>query len=506
MKRLASCRIGRPADLVAYAYLLVLLLAPPARAGETVDTQALSSDAVRAVKAYLGKSKPALGRLIGIVERGSTGSGDKWNSICRGVEDALGELAENTEVTVRLRGWLLDEINAWGRMATVGRAIAMSNEHLLASLDLIELSNRISKDELKTTTSEIKEVVEGLVGRFGGEIGDVSGAASRIDSLLSGGGLGAGTNARAVVGAFSGLEDQMEDIDDQVQQVERVEYWIRRFGDSIRRRKHTFFKANEQRISRMRRDLAKLVSAKIDPDGRGAFANVESRIEEQAQDNLDRYEKAVKEWEDINKPLLQNAREFALEFVAPAMQDMVKSLPKTVFGVGVPGWAWKPDMALDEAADSWRDWMRTTYERYTGKYYARIAETLSTWEEDLRGVESDLREALKSMDAKGRLTIDDFKEASEKRIAEFHSWIEAKKRQLGELDKDKGAERRDAKNLIDMYTKEAKAEQVALERRIQRHDRRVGKQKADVVSEFEDRRKALKKAISEMKKAKAGVK
>ena len=487
----------------------VLLLSPPGRAaeaGEDVGTRGLSSDAVRLVKQYLSKSDNALGKLVNIVARGKSNSGSAWDSACKSVDAPLAAILGNKEIMTKVRDWAVNEGRAWNRMKSVGGKIAEANEEILERLDLVETSNRISKDELKTVTSEVRSMINTVIDRFKSEIDDVGDASGKIDKLLEGAGMGEDADARKIVTAFGDLGEEVGDIDGSVKKVERLEHYVRRFGDSIRRRKLGFFGDNERLMKQLRRDVAKLVSEKIDPDGRGAFDKVERKIESTVQDNLRDYEKALEEWEKVNKSLMGNAKDFAKEFVAPAMADAVKSLPKVVFGVKVPGWAWKADMALDEAADSWRDWIRSHYTKFTNGYYERLADTLSTWEEDLDLLDVEEKEALDKIDAERNEKVDDFKEESEKETRRLKDELDDKKSELDDLGSDQDSERRSVENEIAMLEKEIEAESVALERRIERHDDEVNEAKDDVKNDYKKKRDELADVIRQLKSAKAGVK
>lgn len=497
----------RPIAGACALLVVVLLTAPsPAGAAEDVGTRGLGSDAVRVVKQYIAKSGNALRRLTDIVKRGKRNSGSAWESACKAVDAPLAAVLANAEVMATLKDWAVDEARAWNRMKSVGKQIAEANEEVLTRLDLVETSNRISKDEIKTATSEVQGMIKSVIAHFKDELGDVNDASGKIDKLLEGGGMGEDADARKIVSAFGDLDGQVEDIDGSVAKVERIEHYIRRFGDSIRRRKADFSKTNGRLLKQLRRDVAKLVSEKIDPDGRGAFHSVEKKIESIVQDNIKEYEEALEEWEKVNKSLTGNAKDFAVEFVAPAMADAVRSLPKMVFGVKVPKWAWRADMALEEAADSWRDWIKDRYSRYTLEYYGRIVDTLTTWEEDLKILDVEEKEALEKIDEERNLKVDDFKEESEKEVERLQDELGDKKKELDRLGDDQDSERRSLGNEIDMLEKEIKAESAALERRIELYDDEVEEQKDDVKKDYKKKRDELEKVIGQLKSAKAGVK
>lgn len=151
----------RPIAGVCALLVVVLLTAPsPAGAAEDVGTRGLGSDAVRVAKQYIAKSGNALRRLTDIVKQGKRNSGSAWESACKAVDAPLAAVLANKEIMATLKEWAVDEARAWNCMKSVGKQIAEANEEVLTRLDLVETSNRISKDEIKTATSEVQDMIK----------------------------------------------------------------------------------------------------------------------------------------------------------------------------------------------------------------------------------------------------------------------------------------------------------------------------------------------------------
>ncbi|MDJ0975013.1 MAG: hypothetical protein QNJ98_11175 [Planctomycetota bacterium] len=486
--------------------LMGLASTPTAHAGESVDVQDVSSETASAVSKYRSKSKACLDKLVGIIKGGANRSTDKWQSVCKDAEGALLTLVKESEVSTRLGNWVIQEVEAWSRMASIGTRICYMNELLLTYADRLDMCTDITEDEIKTVTADIKSMIEAAMEQLGKEARDVVGYLETLDEEAEGLGLiDDDTRGRNVIAALAGLDDSLEDVEEFAGKAASLEGHLRRLGDSIRRRKSAYLKVSEKRLAQYRRDLASLVSAKIDPDGSGVFVRYETRIEEIAQDNLDRYATSLKKWEAANKTFLGNARDFAIAYVDKAVATVGKAVPQVAAGHQLVKVVKKGGSFLD-AIEPFIESLKTTVDRVTGAKWKKIKAATSNMKEQLNDLREEQRRKVQELQRANTEKIDDMKEASEKETRRFQDEIAAQKRRLSQLAEDDDKNRRDAEGNIEDRTRQLELEARSLARRIQREKGRlartlsaVGKRYAKRINRLEERIKETEAIGGEIK-------
>ena len=269
---------------------LLFFAAAPALGSEKVDRTDLPREVASAIGTYASKSRACLDKLVGIIEKGSERSVSSWESQCKIAEGQLLTLVKVDGITTTAGKWLMDEVTAWSRMASVGRSICYVNELLVKQIVHLQWCRDQTEQEKKSVSNQVRDAVKTVLSELGSEARDVLNGANDLIEWQEKLQIEGAKDLGGIIKTSAAFDDDVDEVLDMEGKVATTQKYIELLADSMRRRKTRFLKDNDRLITRLRQDLARLVSAKIDPDGRGVFVNYENRIEKAALNNLDEYE------------------------------------------------------------------------------------------------------------------------------------------------------------------------------------------------------------------------
>jgi hypothetical protein len=455
-----------------------------------------------AIGQYLSKSRACLDKLVGIIEQGSERSVSLWESQCKLAEGQLVALAKVEGLTTSVGGWFIDEVNAWSRMASVGRGICYVNELLVKQIVHLQWCRDQTEQEKKTVARQVKDSVREVLTEIGKEARDVLNGAEKMDQLLDDVGLEEGAKGlREIVDVSSAFDDDVEELLDLVERVSSTQRYIELLADSMRRRKTRFLQDNDRLLVRLRQDLARLVSAKIDPDGRGVYDQYEKRIERAALKNLDEYEAELQKWKAANATFLGNALEFGKTFVNPAVSSAADLVP---YGGGALVFVKLVKMAgsFIEAVDPFLESVRRQADRKSGAALTRVMASARSIRESLQELKDEKDVKLLALEKQRRRDATDFDVASKDELRTLKTELAKYQAELKGLPDDeedtKATKRRvELEELIDETEQRIRAEPVALKRRHAHYKKKTEALKKALAAKYDERIERMEKRIKE---------
>ncbi|MEZ6010061.1 MAG: hypothetical protein R3F05_20190 [Planctomycetota bacterium] len=480
--------------------LLVVLgvpmaLAAPAFGSEKVDTSGMPGPIRGAISKYQSKSRACLDKLVGIIEEGSERSVSEWESQCDAAESQLVELSREEGITAVASGWLLDEVAAWSRMASIGRGICQVNELLVRQIVHLQWCRTLTEQERKLVGDRVRDLVRSVLKETGSDARDVLNTAQRYDKIMDSLKVEGAEDIRDIVAVSSAFDDDVQKLLKIEKPAAIAEKYIYLMADSIRRRKTRFLKDNDRLLARMRQDLARLVSAKIDPDGRGIYDQYENRIERAALKNLDEYEKELKLWKAANKTFLGNALEFGKEFVDPAVEAGASLVPYGDVGLSFYRLA-KAGGSLVRAVGPFLESVRREAQRMSKDYYTEVVKTLGTVYESLDELKAEKEAELVKLEQARAQDATDLDEESKEEISHLKDDLEALRKKLDGLAQG-NSQRAAVEDAIHEVEQRLRAEPIALARRHAQYAKKTEAMLKELADKYDERIDMMKKRIEE---------
>ncbi|MGE0190481.1 MAG: hypothetical protein AB7T63_00430 [Planctomycetota bacterium] len=490
----SGCPLGRGLLLVT-GLLAALFATAPASGSEKVDTSAMPGPIRGAISKYQSKSRACLDKLVGIIEEGSESSVSEWESQCEAAESQLVELSRTEGITTAAGGWLVDEVAAWSRMASIGRGICYVNELLVRQIVHLQWCRTLTEQERKLVGDRVRDLVRSVLKDTGSEARDVLNTAQRYDKIMDSLDVKGAEDVRDIVAISSEFDDEVQ----QLLKIEKpaaiAEKYIYLMADSIRRRKTRFLKDNDRLLARMRQDLARLVSAKIDPDGRGIYDQYENRIERAALKNIDEYEEELKLWKVANKTFLGNALEFGKEFVDPAIEAGASLVPHG--GVGLSFYRLvKAGGSLVRAVSPFLESVRREAQRMSKDYYAEVVKTLGTVYESLDELKVEKEIELAKLERARAQDATDLDEASKEETDNLQRDRDALQKKLDGLAPG-DARRATVEDEIREVEQRLRAEPIALARRHAQYAKKTEAMLRELADKYDKRIAMMEQRIED---------
>jgi hypothetical protein len=479
--------------------LLVCLLglgADPALGAEKVDRTDLPRNVASAIGTYSSKSRACLDKLVGIIEQGSERSVSLWESQCKTAEGQLMALVKVEGVSTSAGKWVMDEITAWSRMASVGKSICYVNELLVRQIVHLQWCRDQTEREKVTVTRQVRDAVRSVLTELGSEARDVLNGADDLDKLGDKLLLGGGEGLREIINKAASFDDEVGEVLDMEDKVATTQRYLELLADSMRRRKTRFLQDNDRFIVRLRQDLARLVSAKIDPDGRGVFTNYENRIEKAALKNLDEYEEELDKWKAANKTFLGNALDFGKTFVNPAVSNASSLVP---YGGGAMTFVKLVKMAgsFMAAVDPFLESVKQQAERRSGALYDKVLAASGNLKESLQELKAEKDVAILKLQKQRAQDASEFDSESKAELRLLQSQLDAATRGLKQLPDGKDEERADLEAQIEELGERLRAEPVALKRRHAHHERGTERMVKALAEKYDERIELMEKRIKD---------
>ncbi|TLD68761.1 hypothetical protein FEM03_20725 [Phragmitibacter flavus] len=397
----------------------------------------LNAGQKKAVQEYVAESKASLAKLLVILNRGQ-GAGN-WRSACRDAQSLLQGLRDDKHITPALQKWWDDEEIAWERMEVAGGAVAAANEKLLEFLDIVEMDTKRSELEIETMFESMKKNVDHQIKQLTDGVKDVNDGAKVMEEVREFHELSK-TELSEVAESWGLMNMGTSFVMNWMNRITATEKAMFRMADSLSRNKVRYATEQERELEAYRRMLDRLVNEKIDPDGRGAFHEVEKKMDAMVEKNLDAYRKAVEKWRAVNGPLLENAKVYFNEVVIPFANSEVgtaltvvgpKTIARVMVGVGTA------DEALSDFAKRVHDACRELTDRRSGEIHQKRLEVIMN-NEERRDILTEAEHPVQDGRLKRALweKEDDVTEAMEKALEPLESKKEKLLDQIASADVD----------------------------------------------------------------------
>lgn len=359
---------------IYFSWLMAITLSCGSlQSAEPPDLISVTTEQKKQLQDYVNTSKAALAKLLVMIGKGEGESG--WQSTCRDPQSALDDLKRSNHITPGLQKWYDDEVTAWKRMASTGKELADANARILHYTDLIEMDTMRSKLEIVATSTKIKQTLQKLMRSTGETVGTLNDLGSRVTDFSQKTNIGP-KDVPAAVTAVSSMNAQVATVLGNLRHFETAENLTLRLIDNYSRRKIRQATDEERNVSQLNSALTRLVSIKIDPDGRGAFYSAEQAIEKVAMRNLDNYRDRLKAWREVNEPAIKNAKALFTDLVGPVFNDLTPLIPGNIGSVDVGKVALHGDEFISDMALKIREAVTKQVGRWTGSLYARLAELI----------------------------------------------------------------------------------------------------------------------------------
>ncbi|MFV1959981.1 MAG: hypothetical protein ACC662_11290, partial [Planctomycetota bacterium] len=192
------------------------------------------------------------------------------------------------------------------------------------------------------------------------------------------------------------------------------------------------------RLDKHREALAKLKSAKIDPDQSGFYVEYEKKWEETMYRTYERYVDAVEEWQKENR--WHDGQEQLYGLLKTLLTKWM-TMPHAFLGVGLPPFMPKSVEDLGESCLGLRTQITKAIEKFQGEEWAKLEQGLLTAEEERRNLRAAFERLLDKIEMDARLKADDAEGAFEKAVEPLEAEIN---RLLGQRSRAGSASERSA--------------------------------------------------------------